>query len=220
MKKILTLFILAFVVTAASAYEENYWPRSYFISAGMGVMATTGDLNERAITVKDTSGNKMKAYPPDISLMGNPEFMVGVNIREFTLAVAFQYWKADQKLVKLSTEESCRYWRLGFEFTYNFFWPDYFQIGLGGGFSYTSLKTENSTFNGEEFHDTEFMGSGIALVANVQYYFNNNIAVVPAVKFYRNWFKNVYTEDSENRDLDPYLWQTFISGSIALQFQF
>ena len=220
MKKNLTFFLLAFAITAANAYEENYWPRSYFIGAGMGILATTGDLNERPITVKDTSGNKMKAYPPDISLMGNPEFFVGVNIREFTLAVAFQYWKESQELVKLSTEESCRYWRLGFEFTYNFFWPDYFQIGLGGGFSYTSLKTENSAFNGEKFHDTEFMGSGLALIANVQYFFNNNIAIVPSVKFYRNWFKNVYTEDSENRDLDPYLWQTFISGSIALQFQF
>ena len=204
----------------ASAYEENYWPRSYFISAGMGAVVTTGDLNERAITIKDTSGNKMKTYPPDISLMGNPEFMVGANIREFTVAVAFQYWKQNQELVKLSTEESCRYWRLGFEFYYNFFWPDYFQIGLGAGFSYTSIKTDNSTFNGEKFTDTEFMGSGLGLMANVQYFFNNNIAIVPAVKFYRNWFKNVYTEDSENRDLDPFLWQTFISGSVALQFQF
>jgi len=220
MKKILALFVLAVAITAASAYEETYWPRSYFIGAGMGIMATTGDLNERAITLKDTSGNKMKAYPPDISLMGSPEVQLGVNIREFTLAVVFQYWKAEQELVKISNEESYRYWRLGFEFTYNFFWPDFFQIGLGGGFSYTSLKTDNSTFNGEEFHDTEFMGSALALIANVQYFFNNNIALVPALKFYRNWYKNIYTDDSENRDLDPYLWQSFISASVALQFQF
>ena len=34
------------------------------------------------------------------------------------------------------------------------------------------------------------------------------------------WFKNVYTDDSENQELDPFLWQTFISASISLQFQF
>ena len=152
--------------------------------------------------------------------MGDPEFILGVNIREFTVAVAFQYWKQQEELVKVSTEEDTRFWRLGFEFYYNFFWPDYFQIGLGAGFSYTSVKIENSAIHGEDLRDTEFMGSALGLFANVQYYFTNEIAIVPAIKFYENWFKNVYTKDSENRDLDPYLWQTFISASISLQFQF
>ena len=220
MKKFILFFILTVAVTAASAYEENYWPRSYFVRAGMGVTATIGDLNERPISVKDTSGNKFKTYPPDMTLMGDPELLLGVNIREFTLAVAFQYWKQQEELVKTSAEESTRFWRLGFEFYYNFFWPDYFQVGLGAGFSYTSVKTENSAFHGENLGDTDFMGSGIGLMANVQYYFTNEIAIIPAVKFYRNWFKNVYTDDSENQELDPFLWQTFISASISLQFQF
>ena len=220
MKKFILFFILTVAVTAASAYEENYWPRSYFVRAGMGVTAPIGDLNERPVSVKDTNGNKFKTYPPDMALMGDPELLLGVNIREFTLAVAFQYWKQQEELVKISAEESTRFWRLGFEFYYNFFWPDYFQVGLGAGFSYTSVKTENSAFHGEDLGDTEFMGSGIGLMANVQYYFTNEIAIIPAVKFYRNWFKNIYTDDSENQELDPFLWQTFISASISLQFQF
>ena len=217
--RIITLLIAA-VITAAGAYEENYWPRSYFVRAGMGLAATNGDLNERSISVKDTSGNKFKAYPPDISLMGDPEFLLGVNIREFTVAVAFQYWKQQEELVQLSEEESSRFWRLGFEFYYNFFWPDYFQIGLGAGFSYASVKAENSAIHNGEPKDTEYMGSGLGLFANVQYYIINEIAIVPAIKFYRNWFRNIYTDDSENRELDPFLWQTFISASISLQFQF
>ena len=220
MKKFILFFFLTVAVTAASAYEENYWPRSYFVRAGMGVTATIGDLNERPVSVKDTNGNKFKTYPPDMALMGDPELLLGVNIREFTLAVAFQYWKQQEKLVKISAEESTRFWRLGFEFYYNFFWPDYFQVGLGAGFSYTSVKTENSAIYRGEPQDTEFMGSGVGLMANVQYYFTNEIAIIPAVKFYRNWFKNVYTDDSENQELDPFLWQTFISASISLQFQF
>ena len=220
MKKFILFFILTIAVTAASAYEENYWPRSYFVRAGMGVTATIGALTDSPVRVTDTSGNKFKTYPPDMALMGDPELLLGVNIREFTLAVAFQYWKQQEELVKISAEESTRFWRLGFEFYYNFFWPDYFQVGLGAGFSYTSVKTENSAFHGEDLGDTEFMGSGIGLMANVQYYFTNEIAIIPAVKFYRNWFKNVYTDDSENQELDPFLWQTFISASISLQFQF
>lgn len=81
MKKLVLLFFIIFAVTTASAYEENYWPRSYFVRAGMGITATTGDLNERPVSVKDTSGNKFKTYPPDMSLMGDPEFLLGVNIR-------------------------------------------------------------------------------------------------------------------------------------------
>ena len=217
--RIITLLIAA-AIAAAGAYEENYWPRSYFVRAGMGVTATIGDLNERPVSVKDTSGNKFKTYPPDMALMGDPELLLGVNIREFTLAVAFQYWKQQEELVKISAEESTRFWRLGFEFYYNFFWPDYFQVGLGAGFSYTSVKTENSAIYRGEPQDTEFMGSGVGLMANVQYYFTNEIAIIPAVKFYRNWFKNVYTDDSENQELDPFLWQTFVSASISLQLQF
>lgn len=220
MKLKIVILLIAAVMTAAGAYEENYWPRSYFVRAGMGVTATIGDLNERPVSVKDTSGNKFKTYPPDMAIMGDPEFLLGVNIREFTVAVAFQYWKQQEELVKISEEESTRFWRLGFEFYYNFFWPDYFQIGLGAGFSYTSVKTENSAIYRGEPQDTEFMGSGVGLMANVQYYFTNEIAIIPAVKFYRNWFKNVYTKDSENRELDPCLWQTFVSASISLQFQF
>ena len=141
MKKFILFFILTVAVTAASAYEENYWPRSYFVRAGMGVTATIGDLNERPVSVKDTNGNKFKTYPPDMALMGDPELLLGVNIREFTLAVAFQYWKQQEELVKISAEESTSFWRLGFEFYYNFFWPDYFQVGLGAGFSYTSCRS-------------------------------------------------------------------------------
>lgn len=220
MKLKIIILLIAAVITVAGAYEENYWPRSYFVRAGMGITATTGDLNERPVSIKDTSGNKFKTYPPDMALMGDPEFLLGVNIREFTLAVAFQYWKQQEELVNISAEESTRFWRLGFEFYYNFFWPDYFQVGLGAGFSYTSVKTENSAIYRGEPQDTEFMGSGVGLMANVQYYFTNEIAIIPAVKFYRNWFKNVYTKDSENRELDPCLWQTFVSASISLQFQF
>lgn len=220
MKKFLLLSILLFTVTAASAYEENYWPRSYFVRAGMGITATTGDLNERPVSVKDTSGNKFKTYPPDMSLMGDPEFLLGVNIREFSLAVAFQYWKQQEELVKIPAEEDTRFWRLGFEFYYNFLWPDYFQIGLGAGFSYTSITTENSAIHDEKLRNTQFMGSALGLFANVQYYFTNEIAIIPAVKLYENWFKNIYTKDSENRELDPFLWQTFISASISLQYQF
>ncbi len=74
MKLKIIILLIAAVITAAGAYEENYWPRSYFVRAGMGITATTGDLNERPVSVKDTSGNKFKTYPPDISLMGDPEF--------------------------------------------------------------------------------------------------------------------------------------------------
>ena len=220
MKKILLFFILTIAVTTASAYEENYWPRSYFVRAGMGVTVTTGDLNERPVSVKDTSGKKFKTYPPDMSLIGDPELLLGVNIREFTLAVAFQYWKQEEELVKLSTEEETRFWRLGFEFYYNFFWPDYFQIGLGAGFSYASVTTENNAIHGEDLRNTQLMGSAFGFMANVQYYITNEIAIIPAVKIYENWFKNAYTKDSENYELDPFLWQTFVSASISLQFQF
>ena len=64
------------------------------------------------------------------------------------------------------------------------------------------------------------MGSSLGLVANVKYYIFDHLAIVPYVKVYENWFRNVYTEASGLCDLDSYMWQTFFFAGVAVQIRF
>lgn len=201
-------------------YDDGYWPKSYFLSLGMGATYTNGDLNEHHIALTDSAGNKSSVYPPSMSFFATPDLSIGVNIRSFTLDFNFQYWKSSQDLTKQEESEDTRIWRAGFEFTYNLFWPEDFQVGLGIGYSYTSITTKNSAFHKSGKEQSSIMGSGAAFIANARYYFNDYIAVVPAIKAYRNWFKNVQTDQSGNCDLDPFMWQTYILTSLSVLFQF
>ena len=141
-------------------------------------------------------------------------------VRCFSLNVDFQYWKTSQDLVDIDASEDATIWRVGFEFTYNLFWPEDFQVGVGLGYSYTNITAENTAFIGEKVQDSHLMGSGLALVTNIHYYFTENFAIVPAVKFYENWFKFVNSKATGTCDLDPFLWQSYIFASIGLQYQF
>lgn len=224
MKKV--LFVLMTVVGmlfSQAAADEGYWPKSYFVEAGFGITVSKGDFNERAITIADTAGVKGKVHPPALEILATPDLTIGANIAQFTLALNFQYWTSNQTLAGFpdeSFEGDSRIWRLGFEFTYNIFWPESFQIGLGGGYSYTSIKTDNSVYFGDDISSSELMGSAVGFVANLRYSITDHIAMVPAIKIYENWFKNVYSSRTENCDLDPYIWQTFVMASVSLQYTF
>lgn len=230
MKLKLFAFISAlFLLSSAALADEGYWPKSYFVSAGFGATVSEGDFNERAHSIKDTNGVKGAIHGPDISLFPTPDYTIGANIAQFTLALNFQIWtfneslvgfKNDAGIVDETQKADSRIWRFGFEFTYNFFWPDFFQVGLGAGYSYTNMKINNSAhFKGDVYH-TELTGSAVGLIANLHYYITDNISMVPAIKFYQNWFRSAYTSRTGTCDLDPYLWQTFIMSSVSVQYTF
>lgn len=223
MGKLKLLFLIVGLCTASVFADEYYWPRSYFFSAGFGAQVSKGDFNEKAISGKDSAGVKGYIHPPALEFLPTPDFALGVNIGAFSLALDFQYWTSTQTLAGFpdeSYEQDTRIWRAGFEFTYNLFYPEFFQIGLGAGFSYTSVKSEDAALFQDDVYDAEFMGSAVAFIANIHYYITENIAMVPSIKVYENWFKNVHCSRIDNNDLDPYLWQTFILAAVSIQYQF
>ena len=73
---------------------------------------------------------------------------------------------------------------------------------------------------GTDAYDAEFMGSAVAFIANIHYYITDHLSMVPALKLYENWFKNVHCSRIDNNDLDPYLWQTFVLATVSIQYQF
>lgn len=222
MKFRLGLLALLFCLSSAFA-EEFYFPRSYYASVGFSLSVSKGDFNESPVSGKDSAGVKGYIHPPALEFLGTPDFQLGVNLGAFSFGLDFQYWNSTQTLAGFpdeSYEQDTRIWRVGLEAVYNFFWPDFFTAGLGIGYSYSSIKSENAALFGSDAYDAEFMGSAVAFIANIRYAVTDNIIMVPALKIYENWFKNVHCSRVSNNDLDPYLWQTFIMASISVQYQF
>ena len=200
MKRFIIILSLLF---ATVSFAEDAWPRTFFGSVGMGLYASKGDLNERVLSLKDTSGQKQTIHSPALNIFASPDFTIGVNVREFTIDLNFQIWESEQ-IINGFPDESVRgnslYWR--------------------GSLSYTTLTTDNTAYSGDEVSESEFMGSSFGFIANIKYYVHDNIAIVPYAKIYENWFRNVYTEASGLCDLDSYMWQTFFFVGVNLQFQF
>ncbi|MCQ2102959.1 MAG: hypothetical protein MJY98_07015 [Fibrobacter sp.] len=234
MKKVLFVLITVIGLCCSQVFaDEGYWPKSYFVEAGYGAMISKGDFNEKSFSIRDTNDIKGRVHPVGLEMYGTPDLTIGANIAQFTLALNFQYTNTNQTLAGFPDDDytaDTRIWRLGFEFTYNLFWPENFQIGLGGGYSYTSIKADDAIYFGEvcsegvctgdDIYSSEMMGSAFGFIANLHYYITDNISMVPAIKIYENWFKNVYSSRTENCDLDPYMWQTFILVSLSVQYTF
>ena len=143
------LIILALLFTAHSAFAEGEWPRRFFFSAGFGMFASTGDMNERVLSMTDTTGRTQKIHAPDLGVFASPDFTLGVNVREFTFGFNFQIWNSEQDIYGFPDESvtgNSLYWRISMEFLYNFLWPEDFQIGIGVSYSYTTLTTENTAY--------------------------------------------------------------------------
>ena len=90
-------FLLALTLLCSAIFAQpedsdfTYWPRTYFASIGFNVIANRGDLFDRAMVLKD-DGIDETVHLPNTKVIVSPDYNIGVNIREFTLAASFQYW--------------------------------------------------------------------------------------------------------------------------------
>jgi hypothetical protein len=164
---------------------------------------------------------------PNTKVIVSPDYNIGVNIREFTLAASFQYWTMQGSIPTLpapQNEQDMRFWRFGLEGTYNFFYPDFFQVGVGLGYSFSKLTIKDNVSNAKGFFDSELNGSAIALVTQIRYFITDNFGLTSALRIYENWYKSVHTKNSGTVDFHEldisYYWQTYIAVSIGAMVQF
>jgi len=228
MKKILlAIAILCSLASAQPDADAYQWPRSYFASIGFNVIANRGDLFKRSVRIQSEDGTTETINFPQTKVLMSPDYVIGVNIREFSVAASFQYWSMTGEINGIPEdlkEQDIRFWRLGVELTYNFFYPELFQAGLGLGYSFSALKANKSAMSEKGLANSELMGSAIALIGNVRYYITDYFCLNPALRIYENWYKAVNTKNSgtvEFHDNDiSYVWQTYIAISISAMVQF
>ncbi|PWJ61257.1 MULTISPECIES: hypothetical protein [unclassified Fibrobacter] len=198
-------------------------PVTFFGQAGFGLLVSKGDMNDYVLKVEDGNGVKGNLHPATLSVLGSTDFSLGVNIKELSLALNFQHWTSEQNMTAYpdqTMERDTRIMRLGLEFTYNIFWPEFFQAGIGAGISLVNIKTDENLFYGADMYDTDFTGLGFGFIANIHYFITDHIAMVPSLKFYQNCFFTVDADRIENDAMNHNLWQTMILVSLALRYQF
>ena len=228
MKKI--LLALTLLCSAVFAQPEDsdfsYWPRSYFASISFNVIANRGDLFDRSMVLK-YDWIEETVHLPNTKVLVSPDYSIGVNIREFTFSASFQYWSMLGSIPTLPepiNEQNMKYWRFGIEATYNFFYPEFFQVGVGLGYSFSKLTTENNVSNYKGYFNSELNGSAIALVSHIRYLITDNFGLISSLRVYENWYKSVYTKNSGTVEFhevgDSYYWQTYIAISIGAMVQF
>lgn len=207
--------------------DLSYWPRSYFASFGFNVIANRGDLFTRSLKIQDKDNLTETISFPNTKILVSPDYSIGVNIREFSFALSFQYWSMTGKVPALPEDmqdQKLRFWRFGFEGTYNFFYPEFFQVGVGLGYSFSKFKTNNNATSVKGLYHSELMGSAIALVTNIRYYITDNFCLSPSLRIYENWYKSINTQNSGTVDFHDndisYFWQTYIAITISAMVQF
>jgi len=218
-KKVI-LFLILSIFTSTFAAQK---PMSIYAQAGAELTASKGDFNDRTITVKDEDGSEGTLHPATLKFLGSPFFTLGVNIKELSADVSFEYWTSGQNMTGYPDQEierDTRIMRLGFNLIYNIYWPEFFQAGLGLGVAYTSIKSENNLFYGSKTYDVNFDGIAGVLIANLHYYVTDNIAMVPTFKFYETCFFKASSSKNNDELTDSNLWQTFVLVSVAIQYQF
>ena len=231
MKKILLAlsFLIGVVWAQPSDSDFLQWPRSYYASIGIGIMANRGDFFHRNLKITDKEGFTETVNLPQNKILLTPDYNLGVNIREFSFGLSFQYWSTTGDIK--DSKQDMSYWRFGLEATYNFFFPEYFQVGVGLGYSFSSMNIEkNASSNGKDFFDSSLKGSAVAIIANIRYYITDFFCLSPSVRFYENWYKSVNTDNSGTiefgkknngvKDHNSYFWQTYIAMSINAMVQF
>lgn len=232
MKKVLLIIALFCSIISAQPTDSDFsqWPRSYFASIGFDVIATRGDFFKRTLRIQNKDGLEETINFPTSKVYMSPEYSIGVNIREFSLATSFQYWSMQTPVTNIPEEQKMRFWRLGVDFVYYFFYPEFFQAGAGIGYSYSSIKTENSAISSQGREHAELMGSAISLIGNIRYYVTSFFCLNPSMHIYEGWYRAVNTRNSGTielnkknngiKDKNSYVWQTNISISISAMVQF
>jgi len=105
------------------------------------------------------------------------------------------------------TSEKARFFRLGVEYQYHFFWPEAWRPGIGLGYDFSSLRVPHSA-SGE--YDTSYAthsGSGFHAVTSFGYYGWEHLGIEATLRYRLLGLGNVSTDANDFAELDETLWQ-------------
>ena len=201
--------IFPFLLFASFLHADfnEEWVKKYAFAAGIDVVVTKGDLDGIS---KINSGEKI--IQESVILPEVPFFLVyAFDARALANAssIALNFGLGYPKYKHTLQDGSARYFRIGFEYQYHFFWPEPFRVGAGVGYEFSSMRFPNASVgeDSSEWSYANFTGNGPHAVLSAEYYFTENFAVEGAIRYRLLYLNRVATDLNDVSKLSDAVWQ-------------
>ncbi|GHV14398.1 hypothetical protein AGMMS49938_10440 [Fibrobacterales bacterium] len=216
------IFILAFFAVSVQANFDE--PKKFYVfGAGIDFAVTRGDLDGISKINSGAGSVPEKVILPEVPFFAVYAFdaraLVDANSIAFNLGLGFPDYEHN-----LQNGEA-RYFRLGLEYQYHFLYPEPLRIGIGIGYTFSSLRFPKAAIGsvaGGEANDNSqwnyanFTGNGFHLVTSAEYFFTEHLATEVAIRYRLLYLNRVSTDLNDVSRLSDAVWQGM--GELGLRF--
>jgi len=200
----------------SSLYADE-WIKKYALAAGVDFAITKGDFNGF-----DEIYSGGKSVPESVILPKVPFFCVyAFDARALANAssIALNFGIGFPEYEHKEQNGDARYFRLGLEYQYHFLWPEPFRIGIGLGYSFSSMRFPKASISEDgKWNYANFTGNGPHTVLSAEYYFTENFALEGAIRYRLLHLNNVATDLNNVSRLSNAVWQNM--GELGLRGMF
>lgn len=224
--KIGVYLLLIFCFISLSEAEEH-WTRKHYLSIGLGVDLTQGDLDGKSSAISKSGSSREIVYAPNLATFFFPELELGANLNQHSIFLNGSYASPATNFAKKEPERTdeteTATWRLGLGYRYNFFWPEPFQVFAGLSYSFMHLSTQDNCFFEKEGEisrgDATLMGNGFDVSAGMLYFIGNHLSMEMHLRFRTMAFTHVFT-DNESGALDEFYWHFMEEMLVRISYHF
>lgn len=208
MKQFFLIFLFA---TYLYAGFENEWVKKYAFALGVDFAITKGDLDGISKINSGESSNAESVILPEIPFVLVYAFDARALANEHSIAFNFgiAFPEFEHKLQNGNT----RFLRLGLEYQYHFLWPEAFRIGIGAGYTFSSVRFDKGSTGGvgsekeNKFSYANFTGNSPHILVSTQYFFTENWAIEGAIRYRLLYLNQVATDLNDVSKLSEAVWQ-------------
>lgn len=180
----------------------------YAALGGVDFVYSRGDFDGKQRIV--ASGDSV--IPENISLADVSPFVTyAIDLRAYVDAssVSFNLGLGYPQASYRDIDEEARFFRLGVEYQYHFFWPETIRPGIGLGYDFISLRVPHAAESEYGSSFANHSGNGFHLTTSLGYYGWEHLAFEAAVRYRLAALGNVSTDANDFSKLDHILWQGF-----------
>lgn len=225
--KIISIALMVLALSFSSLY--SYQPKvNYFIQiSGTGVV-TDGDMDGKTtITGVDDDGREETSYIPLVDNYFGDKLFLGAHVNAHNVIFALGYlpmkteWINTNDSIAIIEKGDMSWLLFGFEYRYNFLWPDPLRayIGLGYDFERFSLDENSNDIRGK-VQGSIITGRGFHASFGGVWMFHEHLGLDLGVTLGFLNYENLSTDDLGFSELDGQLKQIKFEMLLGFRVQF
>ncbi|MDR2581586.1 MAG: hypothetical protein LBC85_11425 [Fibromonadaceae bacterium] len=199
------------------AYEAEL-VKKYAFAVGVDFAITKGDFDGKTIIhSSEKAPEKESVILPKVPFFLVYAFdaraLANASVMAFNFGLGFPSYEHNLQ------SGDARYFRLGLEYQYHFFWPEDFRVGAGLGYTFSSMRFPKASFAEEDSKNyANFTGNGPHAVFSANYYFSKKFAAECAFRYRLLHLNRVATDLNDVSKITPAIFQNM--GEFGARFMF